>query len=56
MSRIIYAITTTHVNGLQKLSQPIEMVRLIRMIGYYPSAIYYDYIRSKMSLGKVYIL
>ncbi len=56
LNKIVYAIFITHFEKLQRIETPIVLLRLIRAIGYYPTAVYYNVIKSKMSLGKVFVL
>ena len=52
----MYAIFITHFERLQKIDQPIIVLRIIRTIGYYPTALYYNVIKTKMGLGKAFVL
>ncbi len=56
LNKIVYAIFITHFDKLQKTDTPIIILRMIRTIGYYPTAVYYNVIKTKMSLGKAYLL
>lgn len=44
MNKIIYAFFVTQFEGIIKINNPIVVLRIIRAISYYPTALYFLYI------------
>ena len=38
------------------VTDPLLLLRLIRLVGYYPASIYFSFVRELMGRGRVYVL
>jgi hypothetical protein len=56
MNKIVYAFFLSQFEALVRINSPIVILRIMRTISYYPSALYFLYIETQMSRGKVFIL
>jgi hypothetical protein len=56
MNKVVYAFFLTQFEALVRLDSPLVILRIMRAISYYPSALYFLYIETQMSRGKVFIL
>jgi|LakMenEpi03Aug12_release.lakeMendotaPanAssembly.Ray.scaffolds.fasta_scaffold456342_1 hypothetical protein len=56
MNKVVYAFFLTQFEALVRIDSPIVVLRIMRAISYYPSALYFLYIETQMSRGKAFIL
>lgn len=56
LHKVVYALLITHLSNFQQVENKIVLLRLIRMIGYYPTAVYYAFVKDNMAKGKVFLL
>ena len=54
-NKLIYGLFLTQFEAFLKIDHPLVVLRLIRAIGYYPSALYFLYIETQMNRGGVFI-
>jgi hypothetical protein len=56
MNKVVYAFFLTQFELLVKITSPIVILRIMRVVSYYPCALYFLYIETQMSRGKVFII
>lgn len=56
MNKVMYAFFLTQFEALVRIDSHIIILRIIRAIGYYPSALYFLYIETQMNRGNIFIL
>lgn len=56
MNKVMYAFFLTQFEALVRIESHIIILRIIRAIGYYPSALYFLYIETQMNRGNIFIL
>ncbi len=56
VSQIIYSLFITQYEVFSKINTPIVVLRLLRCIACYPSALYYSYIEHQIKKGRVFAL
>ena len=56
MNKVVYAFFLTQFEALVRIDSPLVVLRIIRAISYYPSALYFLYIETQMCRGKAFIL
>lgn len=56
MNKVVYAFFFTQFEALVKIDSPLVVLRIIRAISYYPSALYFLYIETHISRGGVFVL
>lgn len=56
MNKVVYAFFLTQFEALVRLDSPLVILRIIRAISYYPSALYFLYIETQMTRGKAFVL
>ena len=53
---MVYAFFLTQFEALVNINSPIVVLRLVRCVSYYPSALYFLYIETQMHRGKAFIV
>jgi hypothetical protein len=56
MNKVVYAFFLTQFEALVRIESPIVILRIVRAIGYYPSALYFLFIETQMNRGKIFII
>ncbi len=56
MNKVVYAFFLTQFEALVRLDNHLVILRIIRAISYYPSALYFLYIETQMARGKAFVL
>lgn len=56
MNKVVYAFFLTQFQLLVKITSPIVILRLMRVVSYFPCALYFLYIETQMSRGKIFII
>jgi hypothetical protein len=56
MNKVVYAFFLTQFEALVRIESPLVVLRIMRCISYYPSALYFLYIETQMNRGKAFIL
>lgn len=56
LKAIIISIFMSRVNTIQKITDELVLLRLIRFIGYYPNAMYFSFIEQCMGYSRVFTL
>lgn len=54
--KLVNSFLSSHFTDIMKVKSHLPVLRIIRLISYYPSAIYFVYIESNFTLGKVFII
>lgn len=52
----MYAVLTSQARVFCQMNDDLLVARLIRLVGYYPQAIYFDYIQNKMRQSRTFLL
>lgn len=56
LSKLVGSFLVSHFHNLIDIKSHLVILRLMRAISYYPSAIYFLYIETQLNQGKVFIL
>ena len=56
LSKLVSSFFISHVKNIIAIESHLVILRIMRAISYYPSAIYFLYIETQISMGKIFIL
>jgi hypothetical protein len=56
LQKVVYALLITHMQTLNSMTNNLALLRFIRLISYYPTAVYYVFIKMKMNNGRAFFL
>lgn len=56
LSKVVYALFITHLEKFSNATSPVVILRIIRALGYYPTSLYYGFIKRSMGRGRAFIL
>ena len=56
LMKLVTSFLGSQVNKIIKIESHLVILRIVRTVSYYPSAIYFMYIETQINQGKIFIL
>lgn len=56
LNRLVNSFLASHFPNILQVKSHLPILRIIRLVSYYPTAIYFVYIESHLTEGKIFII